>query len=51
LDVTLDADQYSRLDEASRIDLGQPHNQLGAQPAAALGGDASGFAPPLVPRA
>jgi aryl-alcohol dehydrogenase-like predicted oxidoreductase len=50
LDVTLDDDHYRRLDGASRIDLGQPHNQLVSQPTAALGGDESGFAPPLVPR-
>jgi aryl-alcohol dehydrogenase-like predicted oxidoreductase len=51
LDVRLDDDQYRRLDEASRIDLGQPHNQLASQPTATLGGDASGFAPPAVPHA
>lgn len=28
LDVTLDDDAYTRLDDASRIDLGQPHNEI-----------------------
>jgi len=43
LDVDLGADIYDRLDEASRIDLGQPYNQLAEQRAVALGGDLSGF--------
>jgi hypothetical protein len=51
LDLKLDDGQYRRLDEVSRIDLGQPHNQLAAQATATLGGDASGFTPPRVPRA
>jgi hypothetical protein len=51
LDVKLDDDQYRRLEEVSRIDLGQPHNQLATQATAALGGDASGFTPPRAPRA
>jgi aryl-alcohol dehydrogenase-like predicted oxidoreductase len=51
LDVKLDDGQYRRLDEVSRIDLGQPHKQLAAQATATLGGDASGFNPPRVPRA
>ena len=28
LDVTLDDDAYTRLNDASRIDLGQPHNEI-----------------------
>ena len=51
LDVNLDADQYRRLDEVSRIDPGQPHNQVAEQLVVTLGGEGSGFSPPLVPSA
>jgi hypothetical protein len=51
LDIKLDDDQYRRLDEVSRIDLGQPHDQIAERVTAALGGDASGFTAPRVPRA
>lgn len=51
LDVKLDDDQYRRLDEVSRIDLGQPHNQIAERVSTALGGDTSGFTAPRVPRA
>jgi hypothetical protein len=43
LDVGLGADIYDRIDEASRIDLGQPHNQNAETRVATLGGDLSGF--------
>jgi aryl-alcohol dehydrogenase-like predicted oxidoreductase len=51
LDVKLDDDQYLRLEEVSRIDPGQPHNQIAERVTAALGGEDSGFTPPRVPRA
>src|SRR5882762_6942288 len=38
LDVDLGADIYDRIDEASRIDLGQPHNQNAKTRVATLGG-------------
>jgi aryl-alcohol dehydrogenase-like predicted oxidoreductase len=50
LDVRLDEEQYSRLDDASRIAMGQPYEQLAAQPTATLGGDAAVLAPARVPR-
>jgi aryl-alcohol dehydrogenase-like predicted oxidoreductase len=43
LDVDLGADIYDRIDEVSRIDLGQPHNQNAETRGATLGGDLSGF--------
>lgn len=43
LDVDLGADTYDRIDEVSRIDLGQPHNQNAKTRVATLGGDLSGF--------
>ncbi len=43
LDIRLDEAQYRRLDEVSRVDLGQPHDQIAAQRAATLGGDATAF--------
>jgi aryl-alcohol dehydrogenase-like predicted oxidoreductase len=49
LDVRLDGEHYRRLDEASQVDLGQPHNQIIAQLPAVLGGDASRFRAPAVP--
>lgn len=51
LDLKLDDDHYRRLDEVSRVDPGQPHNQIAARATVAVGGDASGFTPPRVPRA
>jgi len=51
LDLKLDDDHYRRLDEVSRIDPGQPHNQIAARATVAMGGEASGFIPPRVPRA
>jgi aryl-alcohol dehydrogenase-like predicted oxidoreductase len=42
LDVTL-GDWYAKLDEVSRIDLGQPHNQASAQLPVVLGGDVGSF--------
>ena len=51
LDLELDDDHYRRLDEVSRVDPGQPHNQIAARATVAVGGDASGFTPPRVPRA
>jgi aryl-alcohol dehydrogenase-like predicted oxidoreductase len=43
LSVDLGTDLYDRLDEVSRIDLGQPYNQLASDGARALGGDPAGF--------
>jgi aryl-alcohol dehydrogenase-like predicted oxidoreductase len=43
LDVALGDEWYTKLDEASRIDLGQPHTQIASQRAVALGGDADRF--------
>ena len=51
LDVKFDGDQYLRLEQVSRIDLGQPHDQIAERLTAALGGDTSGFTAPAVPRA
>src|SRR6476619_5463147 len=51
LDLKLDDDHYRRLDEVSRIDPGQPHNQIAARATVAMGGEASGFTPPRLPRA
>ena len=50
LDVRLDDEQYLRLDQASRIVMGAPYEQLAAQPTATLGGDATVLAPARVPR-
>jgi aryl-alcohol dehydrogenase-like predicted oxidoreductase len=41
--VDLGDEIYTRLDEASRIDLGEPHNKLAAEQQLTLGGDTSGF--------
>jgi aryl-alcohol dehydrogenase-like predicted oxidoreductase len=43
LDVALGDEWYAKLDEASRIDLGQPYNQLAAQRAVPLGDDVEQF--------
>jgi aryl-alcohol dehydrogenase-like predicted oxidoreductase len=43
LNVDLGADVYDRIDAVSRIDLGQPHNQLANDRALTLGGDLSSF--------
>ena len=51
LDVDLGAEIYERLDEVSRIDLGQPHNQNAETRAATLGGDLDGFRRGPVPSA
>jgi len=51
LDLELDDDHYRRLDEVSRVDPGQPHNQIATRATVAMGGEASGFIPPRVPRA
>ena len=47
LDVHLDDDQYRRLDEASQIPLGQPHDLNNSRRAPLLGGSA--FELPVVP--
>jgi aryl-alcohol dehydrogenase-like predicted oxidoreductase len=49
LDVGLSSEQYDRIDEVSRINLGQPHNQLAAERDKPLGGDVSAFRLPPVP--
>jgi aryl-alcohol dehydrogenase-like predicted oxidoreductase len=43
LEVTLGDDWYARLDEASRIDLGEPHNQQAERRETVVGGDLAGF--------
>jgi aryl-alcohol dehydrogenase-like predicted oxidoreductase len=50
LNVGLDDEHYRRLDEASRIRMGAPYDQLASQPTAALGGDATVFVPADIPR-
>jgi aryl-alcohol dehydrogenase-like predicted oxidoreductase len=50
LDVRLDEEQYLRLDEASRIQMGAPYEQLASQATAPLGGDAAILAPARIPR-
>lgn len=50
LDVRMDEGQYSRLDQVSRIPMGAPFEQLAAQVAVPLGGDATVFAPQRIPR-
>jgi aryl-alcohol dehydrogenase-like predicted oxidoreductase len=47
LDVDLGADVYDRLDQASRIPLGQPHEQNSERQTTALGGE--GFRPRPIP--
>ena len=47
LDVHLDDDQYRRLDEASRIPLGQPHDLVNSRRGPLLGG--GDFDAPVVP--
>lgn len=49
LDFRLDAEQYRRLDEVSRVPLGQPHDVVAAARPAALGGDAARFNAPILP--
>jgi hypothetical protein len=39
LDLELGADVYDRIDVASRIPLGQPHEQNATQRSVAVGGD------------
>lgn len=49
LDVRLDAEQYRRLDEVSRIPLGQPHDVVASARPVALGGDVARFNAPILP--
>jgi hypothetical protein len=49
LDVHLDDGQYRRLDEASQIQLGQPHDLISSRRDPLLGGDAGAFESPVVP--
>ena len=49
LEVHLDDEQYRQLDEASRIQLGQPHDLNNSRHAPLLGGDAEAFDGPVVP--
>lgn len=51
LSVTIPDQIYSRLEEVSRIDLGEPYNQLAQQPSATLGGDLASFRRHPVPTA
>jgi aryl-alcohol dehydrogenase-like predicted oxidoreductase len=51
LDVTLGDALYDRLDEVSRIDLGEPYNKLAAEGTLALGGDADTIRPHPIPPA
>jgi hypothetical protein len=50
LDVRMDDEQYSRLDQVSRIAMGAPYEQLASQATAPLGGDAAVFTPARIPR-
>jgi aryl-alcohol dehydrogenase-like predicted oxidoreductase len=50
LDVQMDEEQYQRLDQASRISMGAPYEQLASQATAPVGGDAAVFAPARIPR-
>ena len=50
LEVRLDDEQYSRLDQVSGISMGAPYEQLASQATAPVGGDAEVFAPSRVPR-
>jgi aryl-alcohol dehydrogenase-like predicted oxidoreductase len=43
LDVSLGDEVYAKLDEVSRIDLGQPYNQLGNERNLPFGGDIASF--------
>ncbi len=49
LDVRLDDDQYRRLDEASQIPLGQPHDLINSRRGPLLGGEPGAFESPVVP--
>jgi hypothetical protein len=49
LDVHMDDEQCRRLDEASRIQLGQPHDLISSRRGPLLGGDAGAFESPVVP--
>ncbi|MFF3754932.1 aldo/keto reductase [Streptomyces sp. NPDC002018] len=49
LEVRLDAGQYRRLDEVSRVPLGQPHDVIASERSGLLGGDAARFRAPVVP--
>ena len=49
LDVRLDDEHYRRLDEESRVPLGQPHELVAEQFPVVLGGDADRFRRPILP--
>jgi aryl-alcohol dehydrogenase-like predicted oxidoreductase len=49
LEVRLDTEQYRRLDEVSRVPLGQPHDVVASARPVALGGDAARFNAPILP--
>jgi hypothetical protein len=51
LSVDLGPDVYDRLDQVSRIDLGQPYNQLASDGSRLLGRDQAGFRVHPVPPA
>ncbi|MEU3183580.1 hypothetical protein ABZ707_05100 [Streptomyces sp. NPDC006923] len=46
---TLDAGQYRRLDEVSRVPLGRPHEVIASERSGLLGGDAARFHTPAPP--
>jgi len=49
LELQLDPGQYRRLDEASALPLGQPHDLIAARRPAVLGGNADHFRTPAIP--
>jgi aryl-alcohol dehydrogenase-like predicted oxidoreductase len=49
LDLRLDAEHYQRLDEVSRVPLGQPHAVIASLIPALRGGDTTRFRPPILP--
>ena len=49
LEVHLDDGQYRRLNEASQIQLGQPHDLIDSRRGPLPGGDAGAFESPVVP--
>ncbi|MCT7661858.1 aldo/keto reductase [Mycobacterium deserti] len=51
LDVDIEPAVYHRLDDVSRVELGQPHDKLIQEGAEALGGDLGHFRLPAVPSA
>jgi hypothetical protein len=46
----MDEERYQRLDQAGRISMGAPYEQLSSQATAPVGGDAAVFAPARIPR-